>query len=1073
MPSNYQDISNKHREQYGTDVGRYGGPLLVERYDDRTHFIYELLQNAEDALKRRGTAWEGSRGVHFELANGQLTVSHSGHPFTRSDVESVCSIALSTKGDEAIGKFGIGFKSVYTFSNRPEIHSGDEDFAIRDFVHPLALPWLDREDEETKIVLPLNVNEDNATPEILRGLRGLGPNALLFLRHITEVSWDISGGDAGLYMRGQPVVLGNGVSHVSVIGKTAAGNEIDQDWLVFTRDVGKGAVEIAFSLQTDKDGGTLVQPLATSPLVVFFPTVFPTNLGFLLQGPFLTTPSRDNITRGSTWNTKLIEETSVLLVDALQWLRDQGRLDIPTIRCLPIDATKFPDGGMFSPLYHATKTAFETLALLPTEAGTYVKAGQAKLARTTDLRQLISNDQLTGLFGGEDWHWLAGDITANRTPEVRNYLTNVLDIEEVTPEKVASRLSKSFLESQPDEWIVRLYEFLTTQPAAVRQSLALTPYVRLEDGTHVLATADVFLPTESASGFPTVRAAVCQSEASLKFLKDLGITYPDPVDDVIRNILPKYNDDDCDIEESAYAADMARILAAYATDSTSKRVRLIDALKETYFVWCVDCGSGERFRSKPSECYTASDRLEKLFAGIEGIFLVDSSQECLRGDQARTLLVACGVSRFLRPQQLYNELGFVRRQQLRSTATQPRSSGQNDRDEDWALPDLQPLLELLPRLPREAQIERAALLWESIADVEVLGSRTYFDGVYSWTMHGAHRVQFPASFVAMLNETPWVPDKYGELSPPKLVVFEELGWKDSPFVLSKIAFKPRAIDQLAQEAGIDPDALDFIRKHGISLSDLKDKLGLGEPLTPLDASEEPDGAPIDNGDEEPVDDVYGAAGDLYGDDMPDIPPGSVDPDATDDAARRGGQAGAVRERAPAGSGTAGNPGGAGRGNRSPGHPLTPGAPRAGAQGGERTFVSYVGAHEDEEDDPDGLTQAERMRVEEEAIRYILSREPALHRTTVGNPGFDLFETDPTGRVLRWVEVKSMTGTLDGRPATMSSCQLEFAMTKGAAYWLYIVESTLDDTQRTLRRIQNPAGQAKYFTFDRGWRAVST
>ena len=32
--------------------------LLANRYADRTHFIFELLQNAEDALARRDN-WEG------------------------------------------------------------------------------------------------------------------------------------------------------------------------------------------------------------------------------------------------------------------------------------------------------------------------------------------------------------------------------------------------------------------------------------------------------------------------------------------------------------------------------------------------------------------------------------------------------------------------------------------------------------------------------------------------------------------------------------------------------------------------------------------------------------------------------------------------------------------------------------------------------------------------------------------------------------------------------------------------------------------------------------------------------
>lgn len=91
--------------------------LLADRYDDRTHFIFELLQNAEDALGKRG-ALNGPRRFTFDLSPGSLALSHFGRPFDEADVRSVCGIAQST-----IGRFGIGFKSVYTFTDRPTVTS--------------------------------------------------------------------------------------------------------------------------------------------------------------------------------------------------------------------------------------------------------------------------------------------------------------------------------------------------------------------------------------------------------------------------------------------------------------------------------------------------------------------------------------------------------------------------------------------------------------------------------------------------------------------------------------------------------------------------------------------------------------------------------------------------------------------------------------------------------------------------------------------------------------------------------------------------------------------------------------
>ena len=64
MASDYPSIRKDNERRYGTDIGRIGPMLLAHRYDDRTHFIYELLQNAEDALAKRGRA-NRQRSVRF------------------------------------------------------------------------------------------------------------------------------------------------------------------------------------------------------------------------------------------------------------------------------------------------------------------------------------------------------------------------------------------------------------------------------------------------------------------------------------------------------------------------------------------------------------------------------------------------------------------------------------------------------------------------------------------------------------------------------------------------------------------------------------------------------------------------------------------------------------------------------------------------------------------------------------------------------------------------------------------------------------------------------------------------
>ncbi len=1085
MASNYEAICEENRESYGTKGAQKSGKLAAGLYDDRTHFIFELLQNAEDALGRRGD-WRGSRKVSFTLNSTRLTLSHFGKPFDEADVRSVCDIAESTKNESSIGRFGLGFKSVYTVTDLPEIHSGDEDFAIENYVFPKRMARLARAADETQIVLPLKPEDTSAAQDITAGFRHLGPGALLFLRHIDEINWSVEGGASGFYLRNSPETLGPNVQRITVIGNEDDRSEVDQNWLVFHRDVISaeqqkiGRVEIAFSLIAVKDapGRWAVQPLAKSPLVVFFPTVVESHLGFLVQGPYRTTPSRDNIPPGEPWNQHLVKETSSLLVEAMRWIRDKAMLDVSALRCLPLDREKFPQDSRFAPMFDAVQQAFQKEALLPTFDGGHVSADQAKLARTQDLRELFSPKQVAALFDSEVAAWLSGDITQDKAPEIRHYLMRELDIDEITPTKLVPSLSKSFLEAQPDEWVLRLYEFLSGQEKALRRHLDTVPLIRLDDGSHVVARENgktkAFLPSAIATSFPTMRRAVCATPEVRLFLISLGITEPDPVDDVIWNLLPKYQQEAVDAGDDAYAADIERIRTAFSTDSASQKEKLRSALRDTNFVMAVDTGDGKAYVAKPGDIYIATDRLQQLFADVPGILIVDNEYDCLRGEDIRDLLVSCGASRYLISQAIPSGLGHAEKVQIRREAGLERASWE-DQPEDFTLRGLTQLLEFLPSLRPEEAAAKVKMLWEALADLEARGTAAFY-GSYKWRyFHETKTARFDATFIRTLNQVAWVPDADGKLVPPELVVFDTLGWKANPFLLTKIAFKPPIIDQLAKEVGIDPAILDLLRRDPAIVAELANRLSTTSTPEP-----EPSTVPESEADEPSDGNVYDDAKDLYGDDMPDIPPGTPDPNGGDGVGHGVGPGGIGRigtgtprgngqgnGGANGGSGDHGASGGKGIGNGGGYAKRTPG------QTGARPFISYVGAHPDDDgQDPDDLDQAARMQIEGNAIDLIIRLEPKLCRTQDGNPGFDLFEVDISGRQIRWVEVKSMTGSLRDRPVGLSHTQFDCAREKGDAYWLYVVEHATDSAQARVLRIQNPAANAKTFTFDRGWSEIA-
>ncbi len=194
MAVDYDAIRDRNTIRHGTNIGNTGALLLSNRYANRTHFIFALLQHAEDALAR-GRTRPRSRRVRFDLDARVLRVSHFGIPFDEHDVEGIRDIGQTGKdraGLTTIGRFGIGFKSVFEFTQRPEIHSGPYVFAMENYVHPFAAPKIDRKGDETVIRIPLR--GDVARDSIVKGLAGLQSTALSFFVklkrfHATGTEW--------------------------------------------------------------------------------------------------------------------------------------------------------------------------------------------------------------------------------------------------------------------------------------------------------------------------------------------------------------------------------------------------------------------------------------------------------------------------------------------------------------------------------------------------------------------------------------------------------------------------------------------------------------------------------------------------------------------------------------------------------------------------------------------------------------------------------------------------------------------------------------------------------------------
>ena len=292
--------------------------------------------------RRRASVWS-SDAIVFE---------HNGRAFDRDDIEGITGIGNTTKLEEAnkIGCFGIGFKSVYVVTQRPEVHCTIEEmpiaFAIRDLVVP-ELIATSHTAAATQIVLPLPADIAQGTIDKVRtALDASGPRSLLFLQNLIYLEWTEGSATARC-------VVEDGAGGMRIL-RTTVGTKtaVTDRFIVLTRplrrenDVRQYSVKIAMRLN---DGGDIIPEASATRLAVFFETEDLTGLRFQVHGPFRLTDNRANIKRDDPWNIRLIGEVSCLIAESLPDLRDSGLIKRSFLEVMPNTNDELPESLASAP----------------------------------------------------------------------------------------------------------------------------------------------------------------------------------------------------------------------------------------------------------------------------------------------------------------------------------------------------------------------------------------------------------------------------------------------------------------------------------------------------------------------------------------------------------------------------------------------------------------------------------------------------------------------------------------------------------------------------------------------------
>ena len=265
---------------------------VAESYDSRS--FVELLQNADDA---------GATRFLIKRNGDSLIVANDGRPFNRSDLESLCRSAASSKSrGTSVGYRGIGFKSVVGFAGTIHLITGNLEVTFSRELTALEVPEAMRV-PLIRIPHRLSCEDRGKFSATITELLGDGLITAFIFDHLLAagIETEFASFDATslLFLRNVRRFEMQGSQNPQISVRREAidsqtrniqltSSDVSSQWLVSEEN----GVELAF-----KQGADGIVRLDENEAVVhaYLPTLEPTGFPFKIHGDFSTDPSRTRI----------------------------------------------------------------------------------------------------------------------------------------------------------------------------------------------------------------------------------------------------------------------------------------------------------------------------------------------------------------------------------------------------------------------------------------------------------------------------------------------------------------------------------------------------------------------------------------------------------------------------------------------------------------------------------------------------------------------------------------------------------------------------------------------------------
>jgi hypothetical protein len=807
---------------------------VIEKYSDQAHFIYELLQNADDSeakesvfkLTKDGLYFRHNGNKHFWVSNPE-TEKQDQENNKLGDINSITAVAQSNKKDQStIGKFGVGFKAVFQYTKTPHIYDQNFQFEIKQYIVPKKLKndLSDRKSYETVFYFPFDKTEmpaEKAYSDILGKLKKL-IYPTLFLSNLQKVKWEAEN-EFGEYtkksgkQKHSDDIIYNKIKLYQNIGLQQTKEEL----YFFTRFTPDNNLAYSAGYFLDNKGRLISKQL---PAFCYFPTKETTNLNFIIHAPFLLTDSREGIHHSKEHNNHIINLLAKLSADSLLILRDLKLIDDNIINIIPYKGKDFysqdswgyineKEPKLFAPFYEAIKEKFTNEELLPKLNG-YVESVYAYWAQDKPVLNLFSDEQLALLINDEDAKWVFRNLVRNQTgkdEELRDYIEACTN-DWYETSHLLGRIDADFIENQTDEWLHKLYEYLLknnsywsdvkTKPIFLNKERRAVPAFE-KNGKELYKI--LFLPSDSLSSpKKTIHPKLLENNKSKEFIESFGIKQPNLKDEIYNVILPLYETDG-EIDTDPHF----KLFFNY-WKKEGRPEDFINLIKDKEFISYKTREDETTYRGRANEIYYPSDKLQiyfepkadTKFVDLEDYhtFITDEKEQQVLKD----FLLKLGVSEL--PSILTREItDWKEKSNIKSNLGENLRTGTDGYNGQGTFDKI---IDGCKELLSNINIDRSLILWSYLGELNI----DELEGEHKYFYYSQHYQSFESTTLTLLKKEKWLLSNKDEFVSPNEITINELadGYERDAKLKRLLEFQPTVVlsetERIAQKFESEEEA---------------------------------------------------------------------------------------------------------------------------------------------------------------------------------------------------------------------------------------------------------------------------